>query len=351
MAIANTFSISPTSVITGGAGGPLADLNKNPYSYNMLTYPEKFPGKNIKGKSGHYIVFYINTPARSAWDEKISPFVNPAADLSKVDPVTNRNQSQTLFGDNRTAPDPSSFSRTDFSTSAIQAVSSIFLGQKTKRTSAAISLYMPDTVIFDQGIKYDTVSLTNALGDIGTALYGVSSLLEGGWSSFAGSMGSLAASALGQIKTGMNIPDLKDIILQKGIGIADNPQNLVLFREIAFRKFQFEFILTPENEKESNTINQILYLFRYHSAPEVKSGSAGRFFVPPSDFDIEFIHNNDINKNLPKISTCVLENVTIDYAAGGKWTTYYDGNSTQTKLTLQFMETQIPTKDSIKIGF
>jgi hypothetical protein len=39
--------------------------------------------------------------------------------------------------------------------------------------------------------------------------------------------------------------------------------------------------------------------------------------VPPSEFDIEFYYNGEVNPNIPKISTCALTSISIDYAPNG----------------------------------
>ena len=44
-----------------------------------------------------------------------------------------------------------------------------------------------------------------------------------------------------------------------------------------------------------------------------------------------------------KVNDCVLENVNVDYAPNG-WAAYNDGYPVQTRLTLQFKETQMLTK-------
>ena len=56
------------------------------------------------------------------------------------------------------------------------------------------------------------------------------------------------------------------------------------------------------------------------------------------------------NTKLFDIGLCVLSNVTVDYAPNG-WSTFIDGQPTQTRLTLQFKETSVITKSEVNAGY
>ena len=76
--------------------------------------------------------------------------------------------------------------------------------------------------------------------------------------------------------------------------------------------------------------------------------------TPPSEFDIKFMYNGKENPNIPKVSTCVLESIDIDYAPNGFSTYEVPGQNTPTpggtgtpvgvRMSLQFKETEILTK-------
>ena len=76
--------------------------------------------------------------------------------------------------------------------------------------------------------------------------------------------------------------------------------------------------------------------------------------MPPSEFDIEFYYNGEVNKNIPTVSTCVLETIDVDYAPNG-FAAYETGNSNRPekggtgmpvgiRLDLGFKEVEILTK-------
>ena len=339
-----------------GIGGPLADLEKSGFDYNVYQYPTvmnpEYPDK------GHYIAFYINIPKLSSWA--------PENSTNNPQPIANRNSDATRFG-LRPEEDPDSGNSVGrFLENSVQGLANLVLENKTVRTTAAIALYIPPTMIFMQQANYQTISLTQALGLAGDAGYGVSSLANGDWKSAAGAFSSMvpAASRIGQkiagrtSKIGKALGSLQNAVgsnfreaVLSSMGIADNPQNFLLFKQMEFRKFQFDFLLTPEDPNEASIINEIIYLFRFHSSPEVLSGSSGRFFVPPSMFDIDFIHDGNRNQNIPLISTCVCTSVNIDYGASGQWGTTWDGMPQQIRLTLDFTESEIITKDRVQEGF
>jgi len=100
-------------------------------------------------------------------------------------------------------------------------------------------------------------------------------------------------------------------------GAVKNPQLELLYSTPEFRSFAFEFMFYPRSEKEAEEVQKIVQRLRFHQAPEILTGSAGYFMVPPSEFDIEFYYNGEVNPNIPKISTCALTSISIDYAPNG----------------------------------
>ena len=97
------------------------------------------------------------------------------------------------------------------------------------------------------------------------------------------------------------------------------------------------------------------------SAPALQASSSGRYFTPPGSFDIEFMYNGKMNRNIPKISTCVLESVQVNYAPNGfsafeatppeQIVGKGDGMPTQITLQINFRETEIITKELLKNDF
>jgi len=326
--------------------GPLSDLHSPDFNYTLYKYPFSAANETAP-KDMHEIVFYINVPQDSSWNS--GPQNGPL-------PMANRVGNASNFGLRQDSGDDSgqSGSIATGSNTTLASPTAFILSRKSVRTTAAISLYIPQTMVFSHTMMYDNVSLTDALGVLGTAGSGLYAAATGSSSkAVAASLLSIApklANFFGLSGVGDALKGINDVGMA-ALGLADNPQNFLLFKQINFRKFQFDFVLTPENANEAQVIQQIIYLLRFHSVPEVQGGTLGRYFIPPSDFDIDILQNGSRNQHLPQINTCVLNSVAVDYAASGQWGAYYDGSPLQTRLTLDFTETSILTKDLVQSGF
>jgi hypothetical protein len=110
----------------------------------------------------------------------------------------------------------------------------------------------------------------------------------------------------------------------------------------------------PRSEKEALDVQKIIQRLKFHQAPEIMTGTAGYFMVPPSEFDIEFYYNGEVNPNISPISTCALTGVAVDYAPNGFRSYEVPGENTPElgktgmpvaiRLDLTFREMEIMTK-------
>lgn len=244
-------------------------------------------------------------------------------------------------------------------------VSNIDLSRKTKRAAMHICLYMPDTVNVQQVNNYDQVSLTQALGKAGIAAQAGDSI-AGQLKDFVGSAKKINTGAGGGgIGNAGGVAEVAGILAEKtgnfgaGIGdvllfsagLAQNPQIELLFKNISNREFQFDFKFVPTSPAEADAIRKIIKAFRFYAAPEISSNGKGRYFIPPSEFDIEFMLGSDQNKNLPQISSCILEGIDVNFGSAGQWTAFQDGMPVEISMQLRFKETEIMHKKLIESGY
>lgn len=308
------------------ASGPLAKLyNKN--IFTNLQYPRDLENKP------HSVKFTVLLPGDSSYQSVVS--------TTQID---------TLF-------DFTNGQRTSDITK-----SGLFTVQNTKRKiDSTITLYMPDTVNMTYGAAYQDDNLS----DYKLPFYGqlasdaISQIT--GQKDMVSSLGNASLTALAAAKGaspgGINLDSLLpiDVILQQK-GLAINPQVQVLFKAVALRTFQFEFLFTPYSQEEAANVQEIIKAFKFHAAPEIGrstgSDNPGNaiFFVVPSTFLIEYQFNGKMNENINRIGECVLESVTIDYATNG-WVTFEDGSPVQTRMTLQFKEIEIVDKAKVDQGY
>ena len=319
--------------------GPLAALDSNPMGFSSMKYP-----RNIgTDPRGHYINFYINVADNTTYQK---------------DGAYTGLDGSTFTGDaGKTATNQAAdAAKASTGAQTLNSLQSIFTVRKTKRIGGAISLYMPETVNVTYNADWQSQSLTDAAGALGQyGSLGASStaaLLKkaSGNKTISGVSGAWA-EILGKVAEGTGAvgAGATDFALFAA-GYALNPQLEVLFKGTDMRQFQFDFLFSPYDADEARSVIAIVKQFKFHQAPEVVVDSVGRFFVPPSEFDIDFQYNGQTNGNIHQVGTCVLTNMNVDYAPNG-WSTFPDGTPTSIKMTLNFMETEIVTKQRVTEGY
>lgn len=225
-----------------------------------------------------------------------------------------------------------------------------------KRTKDSIALYMPDTLAFSHDQQYSGLEMGGEPIAAGAALGSIVSDYAQGRvdrqqtiTNLSPFIGLAAKNALENF--GRNSVQA---IFASVFGVVQNPMMELIYTRPNFRSFRFDFVFNPRSEKEALEVYQIIQRLYFHQAPEIAEGTAGYFLVPPSEFDIEFYYNGIQNPNIPKISTCVLTNIQVDYAPNG-FSAYEvpglnqpsagrTGSPVSIRLTLSFTETEIVTK-------
>ena len=140
----------------------------------------------------------------------------------------------------------------------------------------------------------------------------------------------------------------------KMFGSAENPYIEMLFKQVSLRSFSYTFQFSPRNQKESEEVQAIIRMFRFHMLPELK-GSNHRYLTLPSTFDIHYMYQYSREKSAEnsfysKIATCVLTGVDVDYTPGGV-KSFADGSPTQITMALSFQETELLTKEKVDKGY
>jgi hypothetical protein len=94
---------------------------------------------------------------------------------------------------------------------------------------------------------------------------------------------------------------------------------------------------------------------RFHGAPEINNGAGGvgvgLTWIPPAEFDITFFNKGVENFALPRINTCVLEGIDIDYSPHNKYATFRNGHPVAVTMVLYFREVEVAHKARIAKGF
>jgi hypothetical protein len=121
-----------------------------------------------------------------------------------------------------------------------------------------------------------------------------------------------------------------------------NKKQDLLFKQVNRRTFQFEYRFMPKNEFEAYDIANIIYMFKYFQHPEMLEGYDQFLYIYPAEFDIEYIYkaagNEAENIWLNKISSCVLESMSVNYGGNGTFQSLVSGEPVETNLVLRFRE-------------
>jgi hypothetical protein len=155
-------------------------------------------------------------------------------------------------------------------------------------------------------------------------------------------VGSIASKFAGGAIKGKELVEL-------GTATIANNYAETLFKGVDNRAFTFSWTLTPRNEKESEAIDNILRVLRFHQLPEFKEnvGNGNAFLLYPSSFDIMFWLDGQPNRYVPRISTCALTGIETNYTPNGSYIRMVNGSPQSYTLTLNFAELSILHKGMV----
>ena len=379
----STTSIARKSAIELAEGGPTSKLNDDPFAFSSLSYPLDITNDMA---NGHYMLFYVNVQNKTK-------FKYEGVDGQSVGDVYEYETEGTSggSGDHRTSPNTIVTASGANAADVAYAKGKLSKGQKgtiitsdgadlrkgrtsafqnnfaasyrtTTRITDSVALYLPPNVKNNTSAGYDGF----ATGVIGLAAAGGANLIDAMRNNdFERAAGALVGSAKGiilesakrassEIIQGLTEAEGTIELLNSAFGQATNPYMEVLFTQMGLRSFSYDFTFAPRNKEETDQVQRIIQLFRFHMAPELK-GANNRFLTLPSTFDIHYMYQLEDGKASEndfynRIATCVLESCDVDYTPNGVQS-FASGAPTQIKMSLTFKETELLTKDRINEGF
>jgi hypothetical protein len=365
------------------------NLINNTYDYNTFRYPLDIGNYD----KGHYMVIHINQQKKTQFGSEKHPSDKPTAiqellDLEKkrgavgfgtsLTAVTNyaggvvtntASYAGTISNVINKIPGTTS-SQADTAADVVQSgatklgsdlssFNSDGFTRTIERTTDSVVLYMPDTLNFQYSQVYDELKVGAGLAS-GALAAGISVYDQVKKSGMGVDKNVITPFVLSALEAGTRgtLGDLGRAGFFAINQMVRNPMLELIYSQPQLRTFQFDFKFYPRDEKEALEVQNIIERLRFHQAPEIKSGTTGYFLIPPSEFDIKFYYNGNINPNIDRITTCVLEQLTINYAPQG-FTAYESANELRPALgrtgmpvaiemTLIFKETQIRTKDNYR---
>ena len=219
----------------------------------------------------------------------------------------------------------------------------------TVRLLDSIQLYVPQSIITAYQANWDQAELGMA-GLLTTGRTGMGDILSGEMVE-AGARGVAAGAANLPKAAGANA-DFGAAFEATSKKVA-NPFKEQLFKSIGFRKFSFSYTFSPRNINEYNMVEEIIHKFKYHMHPQVSESDI--FLIYPSEFSIQFEYYDEntkqvaVNQNLPKISSCILENVKVVYGPDGLFQTVKNTGGMPSEITMELSFAEIETLTSNRI--
>ena len=368
---------------------PLATLEGDPYAFSSISYPRDV---TYDMQNGHYMLFYINVQNKTKYNmigQESGVRVNEKVQREDnegnitIDPVSygnlNASYSSGLVGSNGRGKiitdDNTDLSKGRKGTINTSDGADLRKGRisgfqnnlaatykTTTRVTDSVALYLPPNVQDSTSATYNGF----ATGVVGLAAAGGANFLqamrdedfERASKSFVNVGKGLTMEAIKKSSAAL-VESLTDSegsieLVNSAFGQATNPYMEVLFDQMALRGFTYNFTFAPRNKAETDQVQRIIQLFRFHMAPELK-GANNRFLTLPSTFDIHYMYQMEDgvaseNDFYNRIATCVLESCTVDYTPDGV-KSFASGAPTQIKMSLTFKETELLTKDRINEGF
>jgi len=287
---------------------PSAKLVQNPLSFSPVQYPLDLGNEQL----GHYIIFESGF---LGYSPQISPLIS-AAGRQKKKKVNSKLSDKSI-------------------------------------TTAAIAIYMPPSikVSYSQTYDTDTAGIAGDFEAMREQAINADSSAEQIKAFLGGSAGIAIRQGKKLVGEAVSLAGAGDPIrfIQKRRGSALNPRNEQFYDSPDFRNFSYTFDFWPRNAKEAEAVKDIITIFKYNSSPG-KKGDSGALFEIPNYFRISYMYNNQVNPNLNLISACYCTGVEVDYAPDGQPSFFPDGSPVHTKLTVNFTEDRILTKDDIIQG-
>ena len=343
----NIINSSPLEIGAGGAvQKSMAESGR--YNFGTIYYPEETSNLD----EGHYVIIDVVAHDKSSFDKAMNRVIE-LPDGKTADQV---NDLEELY---ETADNAGMIKNAKSARQKHLRTMSSGVNQGDSHTHTRITdsicLYTPaDAVKFTYKANYEMLA---------TGLAGLfASSMERGKSMsikeaiVQGTKGMLER-VLGEaaLQIGSALPGVGDIrgAIDKSMGRALNPFNEQVFRSVPFREFPFPFVFAPKNRKEMENVQKIIKLLKFHMLPEF-SNKTYSAFLSPSEFQITYMYRSKVNTYIPLISRCVLTSMEVDYANEGAFHTFREDDKGAapviTKVTCNFAETEIMTKETIAIG-
>ena len=363
----------------------------DPYAFSTLSYPSDVTNN---GENGHYVLFYVNVQNKTKYNYegmkngkivKVGNYIEiPEQVVEGVGREGPRNRykagkyiipAKDSFGSDAYASNVKSGGKGNIFYNNMKVLQKSRKApltglnskyQTTTRITDSVALYLPPGIGNTTSATYGDFA-TGVAGYL--ALSGIDIIESAKNRDFAAigeklfeSVEMLATEAvkkfsIAAVETFTGSEGIQQTF-DKAFGQTLNPYMEVAYNAMGMRTFDYTFKFAPKSEKESQEVKDIIQLFRFHMAPEMKQ-DLHRYLTLPSTFDIHYMFQSGMgdtakaeeNSFYNKIATCVLTSCDVNYTPNEEVQSFKHGAPTQIAMTLAFKETEMLTKQKIEQGF
>lgn len=212
----------------------------------------------------------------------------------------------------------------------------------TSSTVSTVTLFMPEQFQAPINVmweKKDTGISDSTIGQ--AARVGVDKLIAN--SGVTEGMTQLSQKKFGSSASAEDMANFK-------VGRHTNPNFKVMFKGVDFRTFSFEFKFTPQSIDDCRIVDTIIKQFRKAALPD-NNDSGDEYLSYPDEVVIEYYWNGQKNEWLHSFKPAIITGLNVDYTSGGRFIAMNNGFPAETKLSLQFQETDILVRGDIDKGY
>lgn len=220
-----------------------------------------------------------------------------------------------------------------------------------RRLKTAIAMHIPNNLSVRYGTQWgeEDTAAVQAIYDAGSKPFQAAMSEKGGLAAMAGGA-SAATDLTKEAMANYGLTKAQNAgAVSAAMGIAANPKKEQTFKGVDFRKFTYEYQFFPRNVTEAQNVLRIIETFKLHMHPEFKS-ELNYIWIYPSEFDIIYYAAGKENLNLHRHTSCVLEEMSVNYTPNGVYSTFENGMPTQINLSMTFRELQILSKETVMEG-
>ena len=158
---------------------------------------------------------------------------------------------------------------------------------------------------------------------------------QGGATLLKSNLGSMMLGAMG-----VNVSP--ESILSRSFGVIPNSNTELLFDNVKLRTFEFNWRMSPRDEREAREVKKIIRFFKQGMAAKTMRSTAGKpslYLGSPNIFRLQYrTAGGDIIEGVNRIKPCAVVGTSVNYTPDGQWSAYDKGQPVSCTLSVNMSE-------------